>query len=84
MVRHLGVLHIILKCIVILKYNVLITEDLDKNTIFVVGTSKAEAINTVCTKTVAGDKWYNNFRNSLHNDFKAKIENLTSETVFKF
>ena len=31
------------------------TEDLDKNTIFVVETSKSAAIDTACTKTVAGE-----------------------------
>lgn len=58
---------------------VLITEDLEKNKVFVVGKSKIEAINTICTKTVPVEKWYNNFRNNLPNDFKAKIENLPNE-----
>lgn len=61
---------------------VLIIEDLDKSKTFVVGTSKAEPINTVCTKPV--EKWYKNFRNNLPNDFKANIENLPSKTVFTF
>ena len=58
---------------------VLITENLEKNKIFVVGRSKVEAINIICTKTVPVEKWYNNFQNNLPNDFKAKIENLPNE-----
>ena len=63
---------------------VLMIEDLDKNEIFVVQASKLAAIDTACTKTVAGEKWYQNFITNLPNDYVAQIESFPSETVFKF
>ena len=62
----------------------LMTEDLDKKEIFVVETSKSAVIDTACTKTVAGKKWYQNFKTNLPNDYVAQIESFPSETVFKF
>ena len=63
---------------------VLMIEDLDKNEIFVVQASKLAAIDTACTKTVAGEKWYQHFITNLPNDYVAQIESFPSETVFKF
>ena len=61
-----------------------ITEDLDKNKVFVVEASKSAVIDTACTKTVAGEKCYQNFRTNLSNDCVAQIESFLSETGFKF
>ena len=60
------------------------TEDLDKNEIFVVKASKSAVIDIACTKTVAREKWYSNFKTSLPNDYVAQIESFPSKTVFKF
>ena len=63
---------------------VLMTEDLDKNKIFVVEASKSAVIDTARTNTVAGEKWYQNFITNLLNNYIAQIESFPSETVFKF
>ena len=63
---------------------VLMTEDLDKNKIFVVEASKSAVIDTACTNTVAGEKWYQNFITNLLNNYIAQIESFPSEAVFKF
>ena len=60
---------------------VLMTEDLDKNKIFVVEASKSAVINTTCTETVAGEKWYQNFNTNLPNNYVAQIESFPSEKV---
>lgn len=44
---------------------VLIAEDIDKAEIFVVEASKSVVINTVCTKTIAGEKWPENYKSNL-------------------
>ena len=36
------------------------------------------------TETVAGEKWYQNFKTNLLNDYVAQMGSLPSETVFKF
>ena len=53
---------------------VLMTEDLDKNKIFVAEASKSALIDTACTKTVAGEKWYQNLKTNLPIDYVAQIE----------
>ena len=63
---------------------VLMTEDLDENKIFVVEASKSVVNDTACTKTVAGEKWSQNFKTNLPNNFVAQNESFPSETVFKF
>ena len=45
---------------------VLMTEDLDKNESFVVEASKSAVIDTACTKTVAGEKWFSNFLKPIY------------------
>ena len=53
---------------------VLMTEDLDKNEIFVDEASKSAVIDTASTKTVAGEKWYQNFKTNLPSNYIAQIE----------
>ena len=60
------------------------TEDLDKNEIFVAEASKSAVIDTACTKTVAVEKWYQNFKTNLPSNYIAHIESFPSDTVFKF
>ena len=52
--------------------------------IFVVEPSKSAVIDTACTKTVAGEKWYQNFKTNLPNNYVAHIEPFPSKIVFKF
>ena len=63
---------------------VLMTEDLDKNNIFVAEASKSAVIDTAWTKTIAGEKWYQSFITNLPNNYVAQIESFPSEIVFKF
>ena len=44
---------------------ILITENLLKSEIFVAEASKSTVIDTACTKTVAGEQWFNNFMSNL-------------------
>ena len=39
---------------------VLMTEEIDKNEIFIAEASKLAVVDTSCTKTVAGEEWYMN------------------------
>ena len=60
------------------------TKDLDKNKTFVVETSKSAVIGKACTKTAAGEKWDQNFKTNLLNNYVAQIQSFPLETAFKF
>ena len=70
---------------------VLITEEIDKAEIFVTETSKSAVIDTAYTKTVAGEKWFENYKSNLTEKTKQEIEfihpvlhlNLEMEEKFK-
>ena len=47
---------------------VLMTEKLSKTEIFVAEASKSAVIDTACTKTIAGEKWFTNFKSNLTDD----------------
>ena len=61
----------------------LITEDIDKAELFVAEASKSAVINTACTDTVAGDKWFENYKSNLTGKTKQEIEIHPSSTSFK-
>ena len=63
---------------------VLITEEIDKAEIFVTEASKSAVIDTACTKTVAGEKWFENYKSNLTEKAKQEIEIHPSSTSFKF
>ena len=54
-------------------------KDLNKYEIFVVEASKSAVIETAFTKTVVGEKWYQNIRTNLSNTCKAQIGSFPSD-----
>ena len=56
----------------------------DKTEIFVVETSKSAVIDTACTKSVSGEKWYQNSKTNSPGDYVAQIESFPLGIVFKF
>ena len=48
---------------------VLITEEINKNEIFVAEACKSAVVDTACTKTVTGEIWYENYIKSLPNKY---------------
>ena len=63
---------------------VLMTEKFSKTEIFVAKASKSAVIDTACTKTIAGEKWFTNFKSNLTDDSIKNIEIYQSNTKFKF
>ena len=63
---------------------VLITEEINKNEIFVAEACKSAVVDTACTKTVAGEIWYENYVKSLPTKYRSQIESFPSNTIFKF
>ena len=61
---------------------VLITKEIEKVEIFVVKASKSA--DTACTKTVAGEKWFEKSKSSVTEKAKQEIEIYSSNTSFKF
>ena len=51
---------------------------------FVAETSKSAVVNTACTKTVAGEKWFENYKSNLREKAKQEIEIHPSSISFKF
>ena len=62
---------------------VLMIEQLSETEIFVAEASKSTVIDTACTKTIAGEKWFTNFKPNLTDD-SINIEIYQSNTKFKF
>lgn len=56
-------------------------KNLHKNEILVAEASKLKVIDTVFTKTVAREKWYQNFKTNISNNYVAQIEAFPSETI---
>ena len=63
---------------------VLITEEIDKNEIFIAEASKLAVVNTACTTTVTGEEWYMNYIKDLLCELKSQIKSVESNTLFKF
>ena len=63
---------------------VLITENLSKSEIFVAEALESAVINTACTKTVAGEQWFNNFMSNLTENSMKETEYFLSSTIFRF
>ena len=63
---------------------VLMTEQMDKQEIFVAEASKSAVIDTACTKTIAGEIWFENYIDSLALHHRNMIRILSSTTKFKF
>ena len=63
---------------------VLMTEEIDKNEIFIAEASKLAVVDTACTKTVAGEEWYMNYIKDLPCELKNQIKSVESNTSFKF
>ena len=63
---------------------VLMTEKLSKTEILVAEASKSAVIDTACTKTIAGEKWFINFKSNLTDDSIKNTEIYQSNTKFKF
>ena len=58
--------------------------DFDKSEVFVAEASKPPVIDTACTKTVAGNTWFENFKSNLTEKTFKEIEIFPSNTNFKF
>ena len=63
---------------------VLFTENESNNEIFVVEALKLAAIDTACTKPVAGEDWYNDYISNLSKSDKEKLQISKSSISFKF
>ena len=63
---------------------VLITEEIDKNEIFIAEASKLAVVDTACTKTVTGEECYMNYIKDLLCELKSQIKFVESNTLFKF
>ena len=63
---------------------VLITGEINKNEVFVAEACKSAVVDSACTKTVAGEIWYENYIKSLPNKYRSQIESFPSKTIFKF
>ena len=63
---------------------VLFTENESNNEIFVVEALKFAAIDTACTKPVAGEDWYNDYISNLSKSDKEKLQISKSSISFKF
>lgn len=59
-------------------------QELDKQEIFVAEATKSAVIDTACTKTVAGEKWFNDFIDCLPLDRQKNVKESVSDTTFKF
>ena len=57
---------------------VLLTEEMDKNEIFITEASKLAAVVTACTKTVAGEEWYMNYIKDLLCELKSQTKSVVS------
>ena len=55
------------------------TEEIDKNEIFIVEASKLVVVDTACTKTVAGEEWYMNYIKDLPCELKSQIKSVESK-----
>ena len=60
------------------------TEETDKNEIFIAEASKLAVVNTTCTKTMAGEEQYINYVKSLPCELKSPIKSIESNTSIKF
>ena len=51
-------------------------EEIDKSEIFIAEASKLAAVDTACTKTVAGEEWYMNYIKDLPCELKSQIKSV--------
>ena len=63
---------------------VLFTENESNNEIFVAEALKLAVIDIACSKTVAGEDWYNDYINDILKTDKEKLQISKSSTSFKF
>ena len=63
---------------------VLMTEEMDKNEIFIAEASKLAVVDASCTKTVAGEEWYMNHIKDLPCELKSQVKSVESNISFKF
>ena len=63
---------------------VLLTEEIDKNKIFIAEASKLAVVDAACAKTVTGEEWYMNYIKDLLCELKSQIKSVESNTLFKF
>ena len=55
---------------------VFMTEEIDKNEIFIAEASRLVVVDTACTKTVAGEEWYMNYIKDLPCELKSQIKSV--------
>ena len=60
---------------------VLITEEIEKNKIFIAEASKLAVVDTGCTKKVTGKEWYMNYRKDLLCELKSQIKSVESNII---
>ena len=63
---------------------VLFTENVDEQTIFVAEAAMSAVIDTACTKTVAGNQWFDDYCSKLGPKRLCQIQYFPSDTMFKF
>ena len=59
------------------------TENITNEEILVLEASKSAVIDTACTKTVAGEQWFVNYKSNLTADSIKNIKIFQSNTKFK-
>ena len=62
---------------------ILMTENITNEEILVLEASKSAVIDTACTKTVAGEQWFVNYKSNLTADSIKNIKIFQSNTKFK-
>ena len=63
---------------------ILLAKEPDKFQIFVAEAAKSAVVDTVCTKTVGGLRWFNSYVDSLDEEQRKKVKIIESNTSFKF
>ena len=63
---------------------ILITEETDKNEMFITEACKLGVVDTACAKTVARKEWHMNYIKDIPCELTSQIKSVEANTLFKF
>ena len=63
---------------------VLLTDEVDEFHIFLTESAKSAVVDTACSRTVAGEIWFNNYLNELNESLMDKVTITQSHVSFRF
>ena len=63
---------------------VLLAEEVDEFQIFVTESAKSAVVDTACSRTVAGEIWFNNYLSELNESLMDKVTITKSHVPFRF